>query len=54
MSITIQVPNIESASFSVNPVYINGSTVLSVKVSEKTIELFPEIFYSGEIHSGEA
>ena len=47
------VPNIVSAKFSVNPVGINTKTVLSVVVTEKTVILEPEIYYSGEFYSDE-
>lgn len=50
---TVLVPVITGASFSVNPVNMNGSTVLSVVVTESAIILEPEIMYSGEIYSGE-
>lgn len=51
---TIYEITIESASFSVNPVNINSSTKLTVKVTEK--EIIPEAvwYFSGEIYSGEA
>ena len=50
---SILIPEIVSASFSVNPVSMNGSTVLSVQITEKTVILEPEKWYSGEIYSGE-
>ena len=50
---TVLVPEITSAMFSVNPAVINGKTVLSVSVTEKTIILEPEKIYSGEFYSGE-
>jgi hypothetical protein len=50
---TVLVPEITSAAFSVNPVNMNSSTILSVTVTEKTIVLEPEKYYSGEFFSGE-
>lgn len=50
---TVLVPEITAASFSVNPVNINSSTVLTVSITEKTIILEPEKYYSGEFFSGE-
>lgn len=47
------VPEIVSAVFSVNPATINQSIVLTVKVTEITIDLEPEKRYSGELYSGE-
>lgn len=46
-------PFFQSASFSVNPVDMNQSTVLAVKVTDEFIILEPDFFYSGEIYSGE-
>lgn len=50
---TVLIPEITSASFSINPSVINGKTVLSVTVTEKTVILEPEKYYSGEFYSGE-
>lgn len=50
---SVSIPEITAASFSVNPAVINGKTVLSVTVTEKTVILEPEKIYSGEIFSGE-
>lgn len=50
---SILIPEITSASFSLNPADMNSKTVLSVIVIEKTMILEPEFFYSGEIYSGE-
>lgn len=50
---TVLVPEITAASFSVNPVNINSATVLTVTITEKTIILEPEKYYSGEFFSGE-
>lgn len=40
-------------SFSVNPVNINRQTVLSVKVTEQTVSVEPEVLYSNEFRAGE-
>lgn len=45
---------IDSASFSVNPVNINSTTILTVKVTEKEIIPEPVWNFSGETYSGEA
>lgn len=50
---SILIPVITSSLFSVNPVDMNSKTVLSVTVTENTIILEPDFFYSGEIYSGE-
>ena len=50
---TVLIPEITAATFSVNPAVINGKTVLSISITEKTIILEPEKIYSGEIFSGE-
>ena len=50
---TVLIPEITTASFSVNPAVINGKTILSVTVTEKAVILELEKFYSGEIFSGE-
>ena len=50
---TILIPEITTASFSINPVSINAPTVLAVSITEKTIILEPEKYYSGEFFSGE-
>lgn len=50
---TVLIPEITAASFSVNPVNINGKTILSVSVTEKTTILEPVKIYSGEFYSGE-
>ena len=47
------MPEIVSATFSINPASINQTIVLSVTVTEKTIVLEPEKRYSGELHLGE-
>ena len=50
---SVLIPEIIAASFSVNPAVINGKTVLSVTVTEKTVISEPEKYYSGEFYSGE-
>jgi hypothetical protein len=49
----VLIPDISAASFSINPVSINGKTVLSVTVIERTITVEPDFYYSGDIYSGE-
>lgn len=46
---------IDDARFSVNPVVVGGTTVLSVAVSEQLViyTATPEILYSGEVYAGE-
>lgn len=51
--IIVIVPEIQSVSFSVNPVLVNAQTVLTVKVSEVTKALYPEEKYVGEFYTGE-
>lgn len=51
---SVSVPNIETATFSTNPVAINSKVFLTVKVTEKIVVLEPEKRYSGELYSGEA
>lgn len=53
MEYEVLIPVISTASFSVNPVNINGATKISVSVIEQTITLEPEKIYSGEIYAGE-
>ena len=48
---TMLLPKITSVSFTPNPVDINAKTKLTV--TEETIVLEPEIWYSGEIYAGE-
>ena len=50
---SVLITEIIAASCSVNPVVKNGKTVLSVTVTEKTVILEPEKYYSGEFYSGE-
>lgn len=47
------IPTIQAATTSPNPVYINSQFTISVSVSEIEKILYPEIWYSGEIYSGE-
>jgi len=49
----VLLPVIEAASFSVNPITINGKTVLTVTVVEQQAVREPEKYYSGEIFAGE-
>lgn len=49
----VLLPQIDAAAASPNPVNINAQFVLSIKVSEIQKTLEPEIWYSGEIYSGE-
>ena len=49
----VSIPQILSASFSVNPANMNQPTVLSVQINEVTKMLEPSPFYSSEIYSGE-
>lgn len=49
----IFVPKINDAVFGTNPVNINGSTKLTVSVTEEAKILLPQKIYSGELFSGE-
>lgn len=53
-TITITLPVIASASFTVNPVQAQGLTKLSVEVTEETKILYPKWYYSGEPYAGES
>ena len=44
---------IQSVAFSVNPVNMNNQTVLSVKVEEKPVTVYPPVVYSKETYAGE-
>lgn len=44
---------IQSAALSVNTVNINSQTVLTVKVREETVTVYPPVVYSNEIRAGE-
>lgn len=50
---TVLLPKILTASFAPNPADINTKTVLSVTVTEETVYLTPEKYYSGELYAGE-
>ena len=53
MSYTAQIPRVDSAAITPNPVDFNTKFVLSVSVSEETVTLEPYYYYSGEIYAGE-
>ena len=53
MSYTAQIPRVDSAVITQNPVDFNTKFVLSVSVSEETVTLEPYYYYSGEIYAGE-
>lgn len=53
MSYQIQMPRIDAASITPNPVNMNTPFLISVTVSKNTVTLEPAYFYSGEINSGE-
>lgn len=53
MSYQVQVPRIDAAVITPNPVDFNAQFLLSVTVSEETVTLEPTYFYSGEVNSGE-
>lgn len=44
---------IQTPTFSVNPVNINAKTILSVIVRELTVMVEPELIYSNEFRAGE-
>ena len=50
---SILIPNIDDISLSPNPVTQNSNLIISIGISEVTIELTPEIRYSGEFYAGE-
>ncbi len=50
---TILMPNIEDVIINPNPVVQNASIDIKVEVSEITVQLTPEIKYSGEFYLGE-
>ena len=50
---TITIPQIDSAVLSPNPATINRAVTLAIAVSEVTVTLQPEIWYSGELFAGE-
>lgn len=49
----ILMPNIGEISLIPNPVTQNSKFEISIRVSEITVELTPEIRYSGEFYAGE-
>ena len=49
----VSLPKITAASFTQTPANINSKTVLAVTVTEETIYLEPEKYYSGELYAGE-
>ena len=51
---TAQIPKISDATINPNPVSMNGKVLLSVLVTDETVILYPEVFRSNEIYSGEA
>lgn len=53
MGYEILLPVIQTAAFSVNPATINEKITVTVIVIEQSVILEPEIWYSGEIYSGE-
>ena len=53
MRYQIQVPRIDAAVITPNPVDFNTQFLISVTVSEVTVTLEPQYFYSGEIYAGE-
>lgn len=53
MSYQVQIPRIDSASITPNPVDFNAKFLLSVAVSEETITLEPYYYYSGDLYAGE-
>ena len=53
-TVTITLPVIRSASFTVNPVAAQGITKLSVEVAEETKILYPTWYYSGDLYAGES
>ena len=50
---TVKIPKITAAEFAPNPADINTKTKLTVTVTEETVYLEPEVWYSGELYSGE-
>ena len=53
MSYQIQVPRINAAVITPNPVDFNTQFLISVTASEETVTLEPQYFYSGELYAGE-
>ena len=53
MNYQVQIPRVESATISPNPVDFNTKFLLSVAVSEETITLEPYYYYSSDLYAGE-
>ena len=53
MNYQVQIPRVESATISPNPVDFNTKFLLSVAVSEETITLEPYYYYCGDRYAGE-
>ena len=53
MKVSILMPNIDEVSLMPNPIIQNSSLLISIKVSEITMELLEEEKFSGEFDSGE-
>ena len=51
--VTVIMPQITAASFSVNPCTINEKIVLTVTVIEQSVQLETETIYAGEVYAGE-
>lgn len=50
---TVLLPKILAAAIEPNPADINTKTVLSITVTEETVYLEPQYYYSGELYAGE-
>lgn len=50
---SVLMPSIDEISLAPNPVNQNSSVMVSISVSEITVELTPEIRYAGEFFAGE-
>ena len=53
MDYQITIPEISAAAITPNPVDMNRQATLTVTVTERIIQLQPEIYYSGDLYSGE-
>lgn len=53
MSTSVLVPNVDNITITPNPVSINTSFLISVKVSEITKVLEPESVYCGTLYCGQ-
>ena len=51
--ITVSIPKILSAAFSINPCSINQKIVLTVTVVDQTTSFETEQIYAGEVFAGE-